>query len=373
MPRFHLSLTFKETNMKIEIHLLQNVAPSCLNRDDTNTPKSCEFGGVSRARVSSQSWKRAVREFFREENSVTVGKRTKHVSGEIQKKLGDSFDTAKITAFVAAHYSKMDAKATRATETAVLVFISDAEIEAAADCLREELDMKAAAAKLQAARHSADIALFGRMLAEKPEGNVDAACQVAHAISTHAVNLETDFYTAVDDLSEEREETGAGMLGTQGFNSACFYRYALIDTVQLTRNLGGDKDLAAQTVEAFLRAFTLSIPGAKQNSHAAQNLPSFGLLVARESGIPVSLANAFAAPVYSADIISTSVAKLAGYHDKMQKVYGLYDGATQAVFHDRDAETAKSLGELKPDYDGSLSGAIGTIMRRVRGGQGAAA
>ncbi len=355
--------------MKIEVHLLQNVAPSCLNRDDTNTPKSCEFGGVSRARVSSQSWKRAVREFFREENSVPVGQRTKHVVGEIQKKLGEGFETAKIAAFVAAHYSKPDGK--RPKETAVLVFISDAEVEAAAQCLRDGLEAKEAAARLQAARHSSDIALFGRMLAEKPEGNVDAACQVAHALSTHAVNLETDFYTAVDDLSEEREETGAAMLGTQGFNSACFYRYALIDTVQLTRNLGGDATLAAKTVEAFLRAFTLSIPGAKQNSHAAQNLPSFGLLVARESGIPVSLANAFAAPVYNEDIIGTSISRLARYHGTMQKVYGLYDGATQAVFHDRDAE--KALGELKPDYEGSLSGAIETIMSRIRGVQGAAA
>lgn len=363
--------------MKIEIHLLQNVAPSCLNRDDTNTPKSCEFGGAIRARVSSQSWKRAVREFFGEENSVPVGKRTKHLQERLQKTLGidasNTAEIAKINKFVTETYSKMDGK--RLTETVVLLFVSDAEVEEAAACIREGiLDAKTAVPRLQKARVSADIALFGRMLAEMPGRNTDAACQVAHAISTHAVNLETDFYTAVDDLTRDRDETGAGMLGTQGFNSACFYRYALIDRDQLLKNLGGDTVLTDQTIRAFLKAFTLAIPAAKQNSHAAQNPPSFGLFVARENGVPVSLANAFASPIPTTkrygdeelDIVASSIAALTRYHGQIQKVYGLYEGATEAVFHDRGDN--KLLGGLTTQYDGSLNGAIDTIMARVTGG-----
>ncbi len=358
--------------MKIEIHLLQNVAPSCLNRDDTNTPKSCEFGGVSRARISSQSWKRAVREFFREENSVPTGTRTKQLQEKLLKALGvDSTDAtgiARVRKFIEETYSKMDGSRPL---TKVLVFISDAEVEEAANCIREGLDAKAAIPRLQSARRSADIALFGRMLAEIPGRNIDAACQVAHAVSTHAVNLETDFYTAVDDMTEERDETGAGMLGTQGFNSACFYRYALIDQKQLVANLG-DPLLANQTIAAFLKAFTLAIPTAKQNSHAAQNPPSFGLFVARDKGVPVSLANAFASPIYASkehpDIIGSSIHFLDEYQQKMQKLYGLYSDATLAAFCDRSALLSGEQANLVKDDKGGLDEAIKTIMARVSGG-----
>ena len=350
--------------MKIEIHLLQNFAPSCLNRDDTNTPKSCEFGGVPRARVSSQSYKRAVREFFRAENSVPVGKRTKQLHSELMKRLGDDFDAAKVTKFLEECYSKMDGKIKEGKiNTAVLVFVSPDEVEAAEACLRENLSAKDALVRLGAARQSADLALFGRMLAEKPDRNVDAACQVAHCLSTHAVNLETDFYTAVDDLTQDRDEIGAGMLGTQGFNSACFYRYALLDTDQLTKNLNGDTKQVAQVIEAFLQAFTLAIPSAKQNSHAAQNLPSFGLLVARDKGVPVSLANAFARPIRSDDIIGASIHALTSYQARLQSIYGLYDGATVAVFHDRTGN--KELGGLAGSDKNSFKNAVATVMERV--------
>src|SRR5687768_15607781 len=126
--------------MKIEIHLLQNFAPSCLNRDDTNTPKSCEFGGVGRARVSSQSWKRAVRELFRAENSVPVGLRTKRLQQILAERLGGEFDPAKIGKFLEEAYSKMDGK--RKDETAVLLFVSEPEIAAIEACLREGIAPK---------------------------------------------------------------------------------------------------------------------------------------------------------------------------------------------------------------------------------------
>ncbi len=348
-------------NFKIELHLLQNFAPSCLNRDDTNTPKTCEFGGATRARVSSQSWKRAVRETFRTDNTASVGDRTKHLHDRLKQKLGAEFDAAKATKFLTECYSKMDGK--RPEETAVLVFISDPEVDEAAACLREGVSGKDAVSRLRRIAQSADIGLFGRMLAEQPELKIDAACQVAHAISTHKTDYETDFYTAVDDLTQSKDQTGAGMLGTQGFNAACFYRYALVDHTQLVKNMGGDTSAANDALEAFLKAFTLSIPNAKQNSHAAQNLPSFGLLVARKTGVPVSLANAFAVPVYGANLIEDSQEKLCKHHAAMDKLYALYEGATQAVFHSGEDDTM--LRDLKPFKVDTFALAVEAIMRHV--------
>ena len=355
------------TNLKIELHLLQNFAPSCLNRDDTNTPKTCEFGGVTRARVSSQSWKKAVRDTFRTDNTAPVGVRTKRLQERLKEKLGAG-DAATITKFLTEVYSKMDGK--RPDETAVLLFVSDAEVDEAAACLREGISTEDATKRLRAARVSADIALFGRMLAEKREQNVDAACQVAHALSTHQADYETDFYTAVDDMTQEREETGAGMLGTQGFNSACFYRYALVDHAQLVKNMGGDAGTANAALEAFLNAFTLSIPTAKQNSHAAQNLPSFGLFVVRDKGVPVSLANAFARPIlryendrYKDDLIGASISALARHHAEVDRVYGLYAGATQAAFLNHMGD--KPLGTLASHEVNSLAEAVAAVMVKV--------
>jgi CRISPR system Cascade subunit CasC len=137
-----------------------------------------------------------------------------------------------------------------------------------------------------------DVALFGRMLADLPEKNQHAACQVAHAISTHAVEREFDFYTAVDDLKPE-DSSGADMMGTIEFNSACFYRYAVIDFEKLIENLQGDSELALTGVRNFVRGFVVAEPTGKQNSFAAHNPPEFVALTIRKTGGPRSYANAF--------------------------------------------------------------------------------
>ncbi len=205
--------------------------------------------------------------------------------------------------FLAQFYSKMDGQ-----KTAVLLFVSQEEMSTAVRLVEEhwtslsagkqveKKEAEAAAAELDKAKTSADIALFGRMLAEQPGRNTDGACQVAHPISTHKVDMEMDFYTAVDDLNPAGE-TGAGMMGVVGFNSACYYRYALVDRDQLARNLSrktgrnngawaqelqaDDYEEADKIIEAFLEAMVYAIPTGKQNSFAAQNLPSFGLFVRR--------------------------------------------------------------------------------------------
>jgi CRISPR system Cascade subunit CasC len=257
------------------------------------------------------------------------------------------------------------------TETSVLIFVGPEEIDALEACVSESVtDKKEVEKRVRAARTSADVALFGRMLAEAPDVNIDAACQVAHALSTHATELEMDFFTAVDDLNP-RDDVGAGMLGYVGYSSACLYRYALLDTVQLRKNLGGDAAMTKQAVEAFLWAFCDAEPSARQNSMPAHNRPSLALFVAREKGVPTSLANAFCRPVRTRvsdpDLIGKSVEAFANYHARLGEVYEAFDGATQALFHDLDDQQANYLRTLKSHDSGSQRKAIAAIVAMLEG------
>ena len=343
--------------MYIELHLIQSFAPANLNRDDTNNPKDCEFGGVRRARISSQCIKRAIRNdpVFAETTGMEVGQRTKRVIERLRKQIGAARPEAEVNAvlpaFVPAFLSKLDKDGQR---TAVLLYLSSAEIEGFSNKLLENwgelADEKKRAAvterlakelvKEYKGRTSApDIALFGRMLAEKPELNLDAACQVAHALSTHRVTMEMDFYTAVDDLNPD-DTAGAGMMGFTGYNSACFYRYARLDWEQLVKNLSDDRDLALRTVEGFLRATVQAVPTGKQNNFAAQNPPSFLLAVVREGGAAWSLANAFEKPVRAgrdSGLVEPSVKALDSYWGRLAAIYGTKSiTATAALALDGD-------------------------------------
>jgi len=330
--------------MFVELHMIQNFAPANLNRDDANNPKDCEFGGVRRARVSSQCIKRAIRTspVFAQTTGVDIGERTKWFIRLLRKPLveaGKSEEEANavLPAFVAEHASKLDKK--QLEKTAVLLYLSKAEVADIVQMLLDNWDallnegtrddkVKELAASLAKAHKGwtsgPDIALFGRMLAEKPELNLEAACQVAHALSTHRVTMEMDFYTAVDDLNPE-DTAGAGMMGFTGFNSACFYRYARIDCGQLLQNLHGDADLARRTVEGFLRSAVTAVPSGKQNAFAANNPPSFLLAVVRRDGMGWSLVNAFERPVRprrDGGLVAPSVAALDTYWGRMCQVYG---------------------------------------------------
>ena len=167
-----------------------------------------------------------------------------------------------------------------------------------------------------------DVALFGRMLADLPAVNQDAACQVAHAISTHRVEREFDYFTAVDDRGDE-DETGAGMIGQIEFNSATFYRYAVLDVNKLLANLQNDRELALSAVEAFTQALARAIPSGKQNSFAAHNPPEF-IGVSLRHATPLNLANAFeqaVRPKADTPLTAVSVAALSSYEDKLAAVY----------------------------------------------------
>jgi len=353
--------------MFIELHMLQNFAPSNLNRDDTNNPKDCTFGGVRRARISSQCIKRAIRlhPVFEKTTEVPTADRTRFLARDIARRLqesGKSKDDSETAAinYVGAVLGGMDSKNTLRSK--VLFFASEEEkdtlkesiLESWEDALAGKIDKKSDSVKDFKKKFSdrtsaPGVAMFGRMLADDPSLNLDAACQVAHAISTHRVNMEFDFFTAVDDL-QSQEETGAGMMGITGFNAATFYRYARIDFEQLVKNLDGDLGLAKKTVEAFLRAAAYAVPTGKQNSFAAQNPPSLMMSVIREDGMSWSLANAFEKPVYPSankSLLEASSEALDAYWSGLVAYYG--DGPSPVVGVVGTDPELPSLNSFKAD------------------------
>lgn len=330
----------------LEFHLIQNFAPSNLNRDDTGAPKDAIFGGQRRARVSSQCFKRAVRLAASEHELLPQahrGIRTKKLKTLLHERLaGRDVEEANAKIEVALAAAGLKLKDDGRTE--YLLFLGEGEVAAFAALIEQHWDelpvggdkksKKDAKASLPAeivkkaktlldGGKAVDVALFGRMLADLPAVNQDAACQVAHAISTHRVEREFDYFTAVDDKGDA-DETGAGMIGQVEFNSATLYRYAVLDLRKLQANLQGDLELTLSAVEAFTRALALAIPSGKQNSFAAHNPPEFAGLCLRHA-TPLSLANAFEKPVTPrADqaLTEQSVERLAAYEGKLAAVYG---------------------------------------------------
>lgn len=320
----------------VEIHALQNFAPSNLNRDDTGAPKDALFGGTRRARISSQCAKRAVRQFFNSQiergllSADEVAQRTKRVLDAVTEALvkkGRPEAEAKEKTKLALAAKELSVNDEGKTE--YLLFLGRREIAGLVHVIHDwwnALDLRAAPAtdakkpgktKKQGAQgidpeirnaldkvlnggKALDVALFGRMLADMPEKNQNAACQVAHAISTHAVEREFDFYTAVDDLKPE-DTAGADMMGTVEFNSACFYRYAVVDWAKLRENLQDDREVAAKGLRSFLEGFVVAEPTGKQNTFAAHNAPEFVLATVRRNTAPRNLANAFETAVRARD------------------------------------------------------------------------
>lgn len=286
--------------MYVDVHALQILPPSNVNRDDTGSPKSCIYGGVTRARVSSQAWKRAIRNEFKDIFSeAELGSRTlravEMVADEIEKKKeGISRKEAlKLAEKALTNVGiKIKNKSDTEKKTEALLFISHIQAEKLAELIvADEQDKKLYKDEF-GKNPSVDLALFGRMVASDPSLNCDAACQVAHAISTHQVETEYDYFTAVDDLNPE-DNTGAGHIGNTEFNSSTLYRYATINIKELYKSLGLK---TPEAVAGFIKAFVFSMPTGKQNSFANRTLPSDVYITIREDQ-PVSLAGAFEEPV----------------------------------------------------------------------------
>lgn len=367
----------------LDIHILQTVPPSNLNRDDTGTPKSATYGGVRRSRVSSQAWKRATRTAFAGLlDSSELGIRTKKVVEVLadrvtaldpsmtrvaaQSLAAETITTATGSKLaVPGRKSKLDME-DPAAESTYLMFLSDRQYDALAamtveggkggdvkalkDYFRDK-ENKARAKQLVLTEHSVDIALFGRMVADSTDLNVDAAAQVAHALSVHAVEVESDYYTAVDDKNSDAE-TGAGMIGTIDFNSATLYRYAALDVNRLQENLGAGHDDARpaeptrRAVTAFLEGFITSLPTGKINTFGNQTLPA-AVIVKIRSRRPVSYVGAFEEPVgvgVEGGFLKGSCEKLAEFVPDLEKSFGLSDGPEGWVL--RVGKETEALGAL---------------------------
>ncbi|HZU12244.1 MAG TPA: type I-E CRISPR-associated protein Cas7/Cse4/CasC [Chloroflexota bacterium] len=353
----------------IELHILQNVAPSNLNRDDTGAPKNCVFGGYQRARISSQALKRAMRTAFREGSTLptqSLGVRTKRLVEQLEKAFVDAGKDEGEAVAVAERTVQGLGLGLDGEKTQYLLFMGREVIDqlAAVGLARWEALValpagggkkgkadvpKVVQEELGAAlerNRAADVALFGRMLADLPAQNVDAASQVAHAISTHEVNPEFDFYTAVDDLNPE-DTAGAGMMGTIEYNSACFYRYLNVDRAQLLENLNGDEALASRALAAFVDAAIRALPTGKQNSFAAHNPPSFVLAVVRPSGFE-NLANAFMTPIRPSrqqNLVQRSVEEMVKEREKLAHMYAspAPTGSWVATTEDMDVPGAQRV------------------------------
>lgn len=378
--------------MLIEIHALQNFSPSNLNRDDTGAPKDAWFGGSRRARLSSQCQKRSVRQHFKgliESKALAsddLAQRTKRILEPITASLvrnGRNEAEAKEKARQALAAMELSVKEDGKTEC--LLFLGKREIANIAQIINEKWDSiasadapsadgkKASKNKKQAAQaadsdlkkaldkvfnggKAVDVAMFGRMLADMPEKNQEAACQVAHAISTHAVEREFDFYTAVDDLKPE-DTSGADMMGTVEFNSACFYRYAVVDWEKLKGNLQSDAELAKKGLKAFLEGFVVAEPTGKQNTFAAHNQPEFVAVSVRRNAAPSNLANAFETALRvrkDESLTKVSAEKLVEKSKKLRAVYG-GDGLTFVV----------NLTEAKLDGFGTAVNSLKELLEKI--------
>ncbi len=324
--------------MLIEIHAIQNHSPANLNRDDLGAPKTCFFGGVLRSRLSSQCLKRSIRlseEFKRLLGGIRTRRLAQLIAGDSPDSLERAIKVLEICGIAPKEgkKKKSDNGPRDEDKSAGLVYLSKEAINEMSILLKlpeADNDLAKKFAKIITEKTIApDMALCGRMLEPKKgdhdvwkgfDTSIEAALQVAHAISTHEARPEVDYYVAADDVPGE--DAGAGYVDEAMFASACFYKYFSIDWDTLVKNLKGNEKLAAHTVGAFMRGAALVNPTGKQNSFAAHNPPD-GILVEMRS-VPLSYANAFASPVGQSarDCISQSIAQLANYIHDLDTGYG---------------------------------------------------
>lgn len=381
--------------MLIQMHFLQNYAPSNLNRDQSGSPKDAIFGGYKRGRISSQCLKRSIRlsSVFQEEFSKDglLGTRTQRLPGLVQKALKSLDATDEEIAAIVARVPEIGRESTKAKkeegdeedvevddstediqagETKQLIFIDIAtELpqlaqKLLAECRKQGVKEFGNPKKVKIADitkalgntvpRSVDIALFGRMTTSEAFKDIQASSQVAHAISTHKVEQEFDYYTAMDDLKPDGQP-GADMIGDIEFNSCTYYRYLNVHWEGLLENLGGQEyaDVAHRAVLALLHAAAVAQPSGKQNSFASFSLPDLILVEVSEKNLPVSYANAFLKPAHAwgeKTLMDVSIEQLGEHVKRLTTAYGLEaERAYLAVGGNKlaTAEAKGSLDELK--------------------------
>jgi CRISPR system Cascade subunit CasC len=327
----------------IELHILQSFPVSCLNRDDVGSPKTAVFGGVNRARLSSQCLKRAIREFAQDNlpDARFGGDRTKLIVQPLadalkQHGVADDQSALEHAKNIADKLAKLDAKA-EDSKVGTLTFLAPSEIDSIARQVAMLLQANPKArdyeksldkfCKQAGLVDGADIALFGRMVASLPSLTLEASAMFSHALSTHKAENDLDFFSAVDDLKPKGDDAGAGMIGTLEFASAVYYRYAALN-LDLLADAGHLAKLSVEerrgVVDAFIRATLMAVPGARRNSMNAHTLPGYVLGTYKSSGQPVQLINAFEEPVRpKSGLLAESVAALKQHHESLKKTWGI--------------------------------------------------
>lgn len=353
----------------VDLYALQPLPPSNVNRDDTGSPKTAFYGGVQRARVSSQAWKRAMRTMFGELlPAESLGVRTKlavaQIAERIVEKRPELAERAEELAAAVLQMTGVKVKASLrkgsdegASATDYLIFIARSELDGLAELvlgwLDEGVDVSKPSAEMKKevsgvfhGAQAVDIALFGRMLADAPDLNTDASAQVAHAISVDRVTQEYDYFTAVDDCAAD-DNAGAGMIGTVPFNSSTLYRYATVNLGSLLEQLG-DITAASEAVAAFAKAFACSMPTGKQNTFANRTLPTTFVVSFRDKQ-PINPVTAFEAPVYprEGESISSQARKL--FAEELRNIEQSFDMSSVAswcVLVNGDDSDSDVFGEV---------------------------
>ena len=348
----------------VQLHFLTVYPPSNPNRDDLGRPKTAVHGGVPRLRLSSQSLKRAARlsDAMRKGLDGHMGERTQRIGDDVREHLLEAGAEEKqadgIAKAVAVIFGKLDEAAIKKNpahvRTLQLAFVSPEERAAAFEWADRMLagegkpdDLKKVV--LRTADGAVDVAMFGRMLADDPDFNRDAAVQLSHAITTHQAVVEDDYYTAVDDLKRPAEDMGAGFVGEAGFGSGVYYLYACINTDLLVKNLGGDNPgqedrvLARRALEAVAEAFATATPSGKRNSYGHHARASYIRAEAGETQ-PRSLAEAFHRPVDDVDLMRASIEALEARATKVDDAYGPQADAQETMDVDRGVG---NLGAIK--------------------------
>lgn len=378
--------------MQFEIHILQSFPPANLNRDENGMPKSTVFGGRPRARISSQCQKRAVRLHYQQHSDLNpdnFANRSRSWLSQLKPLLiaaDIAEDQAETTAKLALSHLGADEDPKKPGKTKTILFLGQTEIAAIADILIKNWDEiapgltgktpalpkkdpnvgKIIEKSLATTGKPGDVALFGRMMASLPSVNVDASVQMAHAISVNKLQQEFDFFTAVDDLSDTsdldgNDDAGADHLGETGYNSSTYYRFTVVDTQQLEKNLGSTEQTATIT-KAFSDAFIQAIPTGHQNGFAAHSLPAAVMVVVRK-GQPVSLVDAFEEPVAprnNKSLLGNAISRLDQHWADLCKMYGDDSVAFKGIVtREQLAQHLKHLADYeKPSVQDLLKDAI---------------
>lgn len=322
----------------VQLHILTSYAPSNLNRDDTGRPKTALVGNAARLRVSSQSHKRAWRtsDIFEAALAGHIGTRTKRLGHDVYRDLlagGAAEKQARDWAKeIAKQFGKLksDTSPVKNSDLEIeqLVHLGPEELAAIKSLVGVLIERKDKPGEhelklLSKPRKAADIAMFGRMLADAADFNVEAAVQVAHAITVHKATVEDDYFSAVDDL-QQTGDTGAAHIGERGYGAGLFYIYACIDRELLKKNLGEDDALATRALSGLVHAMTKVSPTGMQNSFASRAYASFALAEKGDQQ-PRSLAQAFLKPINpypDQDMLEEAIKALVQRRTNFDKVYG---------------------------------------------------